>query len=154
MTSGSERRTASIDEDSLVIIHKAMQSFLINKHTSLEEYKLLKIMEGLLDAMQTYSSNDSEASVTRRFATILDFLLRSTKVRVREGEISSNATQQMRQYNAIVFGESSKVQCGRKIDILLACDSNSAKPLELSSIEIKKPGAHRGEVEQQQNKNL
>ncbi|KAL9541348.1 hypothetical protein MBANPS3_009176 [Mucor bainieri] len=84
------------------------------------------------------------------FCNMLDPILRTTGLHIKEGETVSSATKRMQIVNDV------DVTYGRRIDALLACESvtDDGDDVELTSIEFKRSDCSTATLQQQQNKNL
>ncbi|GAA5813632.1 hypothetical protein MFLAVUS_007116 [Mucor flavus] len=149
-----ESENASI-ELALLRIDTFKTKFLETKSRTAEGYIMLKVVEYILETLNDWKQDDSEAIIYRRITTIFDFMFRKTHVKLADGEIACDRSKHERQYNDIVFGTSSadRELCGRKIDLLIRY-GRDAKDLELASIEFKKPSATAATALNQQCKNL
>ncbi|ORX55605.1 hypothetical protein DM01DRAFT_1345108 [Hesseltinella vesiculosa] len=152
------RITTAIDKDAtvgecLLLVHELQKPLLSANQFDAQQYRVLKIVEYLLDCLDTYSAGENEATVQRRFATILDHVFRGTKIKLAEDETTSSCTKTTQIFNNTVHGVgNAAASVGRKIDVLLKSSSNDA--VELSSIEVKKASVGPALVIAQQCKNL
>ncbi|ORZ14109.1 hypothetical protein BCR42DRAFT_492744 [Absidia repens] len=145
--------TNSNIEDTISLVDDLKKPYLQSCGRSGQGYRVLRIVEQLLETMESHSFAESEATTTRRIMIIMEEIFRWTRIKLVDGEHVSECTQSMRQYNEIMYGNSDdRIQTGRKIDLLVKCGEN--KDVELSSIEIKKPLAPPSLALEQQCKNL
>ncbi|KAG0167988.1 hypothetical protein DFQ30_005419 [Apophysomyces sp. BC1015] len=141
-------------EDTISFIDDLKKPYLKNCGRSRQGYRVLKILEQLLETMGSHTSTESEATTTRRIAAIIEEMFRWTPIKLVDGEHTSDCTQSMRQYNEIVYGNNGCGNLmGRRVDLLVKCGENN-KDIELSSIEIKKPLTPSSLALEQQCKNL
>ncbi|KAG0184925.1 hypothetical protein DFQ28_010230 [Apophysomyces sp. BC1034] len=134
-------------EDALIVIDALKKPLLERKERDSDMYRMLKIVEHVLGYLYACKDGDSEATVYRRIAMILDELFCGTDVM-----LADECTKNTRLYNDMVFGTSSESSFGRKIDLLIKYGEN--QELEISSNEFKKNGVTPAMATVQQCKNL
>ncbi|KAF7730091.1 hypothetical protein EC973_003037 [Apophysomyces ossiformis] len=139
-------------EDALIMIDALKKPLLERRERNTDMYRMLKIMEHVLGYLYSCKDGDSEATVYRRIAMIMDELFCDTGVMLADGETCSECTKNTRLYNDMVFGTSSDSSFGRKIDLLIKFGDN--QELEISSNEFKKNGVTPAMAVMQQCKNL
>ncbi|EIE76517.1 hypothetical protein RO3G_01224 [Rhizopus delemar RA 99-880] len=103
-----------------------------------------------------WSSNqdESETTVYRRFAALLDILLDSSNIKLIDGESTSEATKASIDLNRSIFGLGEQSHSfGRRIDLMLGIKHKKQR-VEISSNEFKKTIASKDVVLKQQCKNL
>ncbi|ORY98206.1 hypothetical protein BCR43DRAFT_491025 [Syncephalastrum racemosum] len=126
----------------------------IGKGRHSQEYRLLSILEYVIESADDWQPDDSEMTVYRRVATVMDYLFRSTDVKLMDGESASQCTKSARQYMENVFGGSiPDTAHGRKIDLILK-RANNGGDIELSSNEFKRQRVSSTCALAQQCKNL
>ncbi|CAO3702065.1 unnamed protein product [Rhizopus stolonifer] len=140
--------------DLLAIIDDAKRP-LLRHHRHSQEYRLLKIIEQVIETADDWDVTDSETTVYRRVGAIMNHLFRFTDIKLADGETESNCTKVMRQYNEIMYNSGSQnTMHGRKIDPLMKQKSNGEPDIELSSNEFKRHGVTSHCAIVQQCKNL
>ncbi|KAG0735134.1 hypothetical protein G6F23_011810 [Rhizopus arrhizus] len=119
-------------------------------------YQMLLIVEQVVRNFSRWSTYDDESELTlyRRFAALLDILFDSSDIIMIDGESVSKATKAAIDLNKTIFtlGEQSP-SYGRKIDLILK-HSNGKKRVEVSSNEWKRMGVVADLKIKQQCKNL
>ncbi|ORY98208.1 hypothetical protein BCR43DRAFT_264234 [Syncephalastrum racemosum] len=126
----------------------------IGKGCHSQEYRLLSILEYVIESADDWQPDDSEMTVYRRVATVMDYLFRSTDVKLMDGESASQCTKSARQYMENIFGGSiPDTAHGRKIDLILK-RANNGGDIELSSNEFKRQRVSSTCALAQQCKNL
>ncbi|KAF7724993.1 hypothetical protein EC973_000486 [Apophysomyces ossiformis] len=124
--------------DVLAMIDDAKRPLLRNNRHS-QEYRVLKILEYTIETAEDWDLTDSETTVYRRVASVMDHLFRSTGIKLADGETASNCTKDARQFNEIIYDSSSQnTMHGRKIDLLLKQKNGGEHDIELSSNEFKR----------------
>ncbi|KAG0171675.1 hypothetical protein DFQ30_000634 [Apophysomyces sp. BC1015] len=84
------------------------------------ECRVLKILEHIIETAEDWDLTDSETTVYRRVASIMDHLFRSTGIKSADSETASDCTKDACQFNEIVYESNSQsTMHGRKIDLLL-----------------------------------
>jgi hypothetical protein len=124
--------------DVLAMLDDAMRPLLRNnRHT--QEYRVLKIIQYIIETAEDWDLTDSETTVYRRVASIMDHLFRFTGIKLADGETASDCTKDARQFNEIIYdGSSQSTMHGRKIDLLLKQKNDGEHDIELSSNEFKR----------------
>ncbi|KAI9311156.1 hypothetical protein BX666DRAFT_1998428 [Dichotomocladium elegans] len=142
-------------QETIVFIRDLQRPFLLAKRWDSQEYRALDAVETILKFMGSYNNSDTEATVLRRFMTILSCIFaKVTSIKLIEGETSSACTKSIRQLNATLYEASQNQNYGRKIDILVKHDQGCNKYIELSSLVIKPPSTCPALIKELQNKNL
>jgi hypothetical protein len=105
--------------DVLAMFDDAMRPLLRNnRHT--QEYRVLKIIQYIIETAEDWDLTDSETTVCRHVASIMSHLFRFTGIKLADGETASDCTKDARQFNEIIYDSSSQsTMHGRKIDLLL-----------------------------------
>ncbi|KAI8339768.1 hypothetical protein BC941DRAFT_349454, partial [Chlamydoabsidia padenii] len=97
--------------------------------------------------------DESEATIYRRFASILDTLLADTGVIFTDGETNLQSSKMVIALNKAIFHTGDLFQAyGRKIDLILKCSSNDK--VDISSKEWKRSVVCKSIKLHQQSKNL
>lgn len=135
-----------------MLINDLKRPFLENEDRGHEIYRMLKIMEYLIDTLEDYESNGSEMTSYRRFAYIFDILFRKTAIKCLDGEIASDTTKGVKLYNEAITNTTFTDTRGKKIDLLVKYGSSDG--VELSSNEFKVARPSPLIALQQQCKNL
>jgi hypothetical protein len=140
--------------DVLAMLDDAMRPLLRNnRHT--QEYRVLKIIQYIIETAEDWDLTDSETTVYRRVASIMDHLFRFTGIKLADGETASDCTKDARQFNEIIYdGSSQSTMHGRKIDLLLKQKNDGEHDIELSSNEFKRHFVTANCAITQQRKNL
>ncbi|CDH59279.1 predicted protein [Lichtheimia corymbifera JMRC:FSU:9682] len=112
-----------------------------------EEMQILDVLDVLLSSFQYKPTEKSELTYYRRFASLLDIILRDTDFEMADGEHTSKATKTARLWNMVLCNDLDKQQrtFGRRIDLIIA-----NMDVELSSSEWKKHTTPRNLGIQQQ----
>ncbi|CAO3588296.1 unnamed protein product [Absidia cylindrospora] len=146
----------NIEEILIYIDDQRSQLSKQRKHRS-REYLMLMMVEQIVRNFSRWSRNgdDSELTIYRRLAALLDILFDGTAVIMFDGEHACEATKLSIDFNKAVFCPFDKSNTyGRKIDLLLKSGQGMKQCVELAANEWK-----RGDVRQdlkiyQQSKNL
>ncbi|KAF7727453.1 hypothetical protein EC973_007522 [Apophysomyces ossiformis] len=139
-------------EDVLLAIDELKKPLLQAKQRDHETYRMLKILEYVVEGLEGFDDHESESTSYRRFATIMDCLFRGTQVKCVDGEFTSDATKAIRMYNEAILNITSADAKGKKIDLLIKYASSQG--VEISSNEFKAPHPTPSVALQQQCKNL
>ncbi|CAO3673796.1 unnamed protein product [Rhizopus stolonifer] len=140
-------------ENVSIFIAKLKISYLESRNHHCQTYKMLKILEQVLDFINDWREDDSETTCYRRFGGIMDHLFRGSDVRLADGETACKVTRSKKQYNGLVYDPSVETPSihGRKIDLLIKYGDDD---VEISSNEFKKYTVTPNLASSQQCKNL
>ncbi|KAG0166548.1 hypothetical protein DFQ29_000934 [Apophysomyces sp. BC1021] len=145
----------SSTEDTILLVHELQRPLLLSKQRTSQAYRALDAVAAFLTFMGSYNNNDTEATVLRRFMTILSIVFsNNTSIKLIEGETTSACTKSVQRVNVALYKAGHGQSFGRKIDILVKHDQGSGKYIELSSLEVKPGNAGPALIRNQQNKNL
>ncbi|CAO3575832.1 unnamed protein product [Absidia cylindrospora] len=76
----------------LILVDDLKRSCLERGDRTKQGYRVLKILEILLEPLGSHTRSESEATTTRRISHIMEELFRWTKVKIVDGEHSSDCT--------------------------------------------------------------
>ncbi|KAI9493018.1 hypothetical protein BDB00DRAFT_872731 [Zychaea mexicana] len=137
-------------------IYKLQAKYCWHKNSDL--YRMLCILQQVISQFDDWSeqTDESENTVFRRFAVLLDILFRYTKIKMRDGECVAQTTKDeiiVLQTIAGFVSSSNEAPYGSKVD-LIATACFDGKLHDLSSNEWKKDKAYNSIVLKQQAKNI
>jgi hypothetical protein len=75
------------------MIDDAMRPLLRNNRHS-QEYRVLKIIQYIIETAEDWDLTDSETTVYRRVASIMNHLFRFTGIKLADGETASDCTKE------------------------------------------------------------
>ncbi|KAI8072874.1 hypothetical protein BC940DRAFT_316332 [Gongronella butleri] len=79
-------------EDVLALLLELKKKHLgHNRHS--QQYRLLSILKNTIETSDDWQQDDSEMTVYRCVAAIMDYLFRATGIKIVDGETMSNCTQ-------------------------------------------------------------
>ncbi|ORZ04107.1 hypothetical protein BCR42DRAFT_199860 [Absidia repens] len=152
--------TSPNDAKLLQAIYQKKADLVATMHRTDEQFCLLSILEHVVEGIDDWliTQDESELTLYRRFGSILDILLRHTKIYLADGETISEASSRTMRYNECIYGHSRTTTTttnnvfGRRIDLIIK--SSKEKSIELCTNEWKRQQADANLAIHQQNKNI